>query len=481
MWKCIRCEKENQDSAEKCASCGHERTMDYIQYRTLSKVSETTSVNWKRTASIPEGIEKPVLMADEDSTTVFGSKILRKNIREIEFVKVKKEKVPSGAWDVSEDKKKTIQAWTESTDKGLILKIGSENGVYANPNCKSLFSGYSNVKKIEFNHLFDTSKAICMEYMFYECRELEDIDVSRFNTGNVTDMAGMFAFDNKLKKLDMSQFDTGKVTDMAGMFADCFVLESLQIDGFDTGEVLDMSNMFQDCSGLKEINTSGFITGNVVEMGSMFMGCSGLKEINTSGFDTGNVINMEYIFSDCENLVKIDTSKFITDKVSDITNLFEGCKKLGNMEILNSVELNERKIHRNYAGNNVETICKKFLSYKDTEIVNNALNNKKVLINVLQIEPGDKIYILHDTSLFRRGKSGFAVTDKGIYVKEPWQDTQVVYWKDFKKYTKITRDGGAIIADGKAVAHFSGSKEVLLQLEVMFDAIHKCLNHRILG
>ena len=455
MWKCIRCEKENQDSAEKCASCGHERTMDYIQYRTLSKVSETTSVNWKRTASIPEGIEKPVLMADEDSTTVFGSKILRKNIREIEFVKVKKEKVPSGAWDVSEDKKKTIQAWTESTDKGLILKIGSENGVYANPNCKSLFSGYSNVKKIEFNHLFDTSKAICMEYMFYECSELEDIDVSRFNTGNVTDMAGMFAFDNKLKKLDMSQFDTGKVTDMAGMFADCFVLESLQIDGFDTGEVLDMC--------------------------SMFVGCSGLKEINTSGFDTGNVINMEYIFSGCENLVKIDTSKFITDKVSDITNLFEGCKKLGNMEILNSDELNERKIHRNYAGNNVETICKKFLSYKDTEIVDNALNNKKVLINVLQIEPGDKIYILHDTSLFRRGKSGFAVTDKGIYVKEPWQDTQVVYWKDFKKYTKITRGGGAIIADGKAVAHFSGSKEVLLQLEVMFDAIHKCLNHRILG
>lgn len=455
MWKCLRCEKENQDSAEKCASCAHERTMDYIQYRTLSKVSETTSVNWKRTASIPEGIEKPVLMADEDSTTVFGSKILRKNIREIEFVKVKKEKVPSGAWDVSEDKKKTIQAWTESTDKGLILKIGSENGVYANPNCKSLFSGYSNVKKIEFNHLFDTSKAICMEYMFYECGELEDIDVSRFNTGNVTDMACMFAFDNKLKKLDMSQFDTGKVTDMAGMFADCFVLESLQIDGFDTGEVLDMTNMFQDCSGL--------------------------KEINTSGFDTGNVINMEYIFFGCENLVKIDTSKFITDKVSDITNLFEGCKKLGNMEILNSVELNERKIHRNYAGNNVETICKKFLSYKDTEIVDNALNNKKVLINVLQIEPGDKIYILHDTSLFRRGKSGFAVTDKGIYVKEPWQDTQVVYWKDFKKYTKITRDRGAIIADGKAVAHFSGSEEVLLQLEVMFDAIHKCLNHRILG
>lgn len=39
MWKCIRCEKENKDTAEICTECGHGRTMDYVQHRTLSKIS----------------------------------------------------------------------------------------------------------------------------------------------------------------------------------------------------------------------------------------------------------------------------------------------------------------------------------------------------------------------------------------------------------------------------------------------------------
>ena len=48
MWKCIRCEKENQDTEETCTGCGHGRTMDYISHRTLSKVANALSRNWKR-------------------------------------------------------------------------------------------------------------------------------------------------------------------------------------------------------------------------------------------------------------------------------------------------------------------------------------------------------------------------------------------------------------------------------------------------
>ena len=48
MWKCIRCEKENQDTEEICTGCGHGRTMDYISHRTLSKVANALSRNWKR-------------------------------------------------------------------------------------------------------------------------------------------------------------------------------------------------------------------------------------------------------------------------------------------------------------------------------------------------------------------------------------------------------------------------------------------------
>ncbi len=48
MWKCIRCEKENQDTEEICTGCGHGRTMDYISHRTLAKISISLSENWKR-------------------------------------------------------------------------------------------------------------------------------------------------------------------------------------------------------------------------------------------------------------------------------------------------------------------------------------------------------------------------------------------------------------------------------------------------
>lgn len=47
MWRCIRCEKENQDAVEICVECGHARTMDYMYHRTLSRIPETVAANWK--------------------------------------------------------------------------------------------------------------------------------------------------------------------------------------------------------------------------------------------------------------------------------------------------------------------------------------------------------------------------------------------------------------------------------------------------
>lgn len=58
MWKCIRCEKENKDTAEICTECGHGRTMDYVQHRTLSKISAKLAKNWKISRNTEKKIEK---------------------------------------------------------------------------------------------------------------------------------------------------------------------------------------------------------------------------------------------------------------------------------------------------------------------------------------------------------------------------------------------------------------------------------------
>lgn len=48
MWKCIRCNKDNEDLVENCIECGHGKTMNYIEYRTVSKVQDDVQLNWKR-------------------------------------------------------------------------------------------------------------------------------------------------------------------------------------------------------------------------------------------------------------------------------------------------------------------------------------------------------------------------------------------------------------------------------------------------
>ena len=57
MWKCIRCEKENQDTEEICTGCGHGRTMDYISHKTLAKIPRSLSANWKK---VDQKEEEPV-------------------------------------------------------------------------------------------------------------------------------------------------------------------------------------------------------------------------------------------------------------------------------------------------------------------------------------------------------------------------------------------------------------------------------------
>ena len=56
---------------------------------------------------------------------------------------------------------------------------------------------------------------------------LTSLNVSCFDTSNVTDMSGMFYACSSLTNLDLSSFDTSKVTNFDKMFTDCINLEIL--------------------------------------------------------------------------------------------------------------------------------------------------------------------------------------------------------------------------------------------------------------
>ena len=71
-----------------------------------------------------------------------------------------------------------------------------------------------------------------MNSMFYECFNLETLDLFKFNTSRVTDMCYMFENCYKLQTLDLSSFDTSNVQKMFGMFKTCPKLQTLDLSNF---------------------------------------------------------------------------------------------------------------------------------------------------------------------------------------------------------------------------------------------------------
>ena len=183
---------------------------------------------------------------------------------------------------------------------------------------------------------FDTRKVTNMSNMFWNCVSLKELDVSGFNTSNVTNMRCMFGCwkrNSDLTSLDVSGFDTRKVTDMAIMFQYLSNIQTIDVSGFDTSNVEDMAWMFWGCSGLTSLDLRNFDTSKVTNMYEMFAECTGLKELNVSSFNTSNVTDMGSMFSFCYDIINLDVSGFNTSKVKDMSSMFLRCDNLERLDV----------------------------------------------------------------------------------------------------------------------------------------------------
>ena len=180
---------------------------------------------------------------------------------------------------------------------------------------------------------FDTENVTNMNAMFRDSFGLPELDVSKLNTANVTDMSYMFAGCSQLKRLDVSGFKTENATNMSGMFYGCFELAELDVSGFKTENVTDMGEMFFNCMAIKSLDVSGFNTEKVTDMNKLFDGCHQLTALDVSGFKTGNVTDMNYMFFDCDQLTTLDLSGFKTEKVTNMSEMFGGCCQLKELDL----------------------------------------------------------------------------------------------------------------------------------------------------
>ena len=188
-----------------------------------------------------------------------------------------------------------------------------------------------------------------MSKMFSACK-FPSLDLSSFDTRNITNMQQMFDYCYALTSLDLTNFNTSNVTDMSNMFSSCYGLTTVDLSNFNTSKVTTMKQMFEYCSALTSINLSSFDTSNVTDMSNMFYYCRGLTSINLSSFNTSKVTTMKQMFENCNKLTSLDLSHFNTSKVTDMQSMFRDCTKLTSLNVINFDVSNVTALNAMFSG-----------------------------------------------------------------------------------------------------------------------------------
>ena len=223
-------------------------------------------------------------------------------------------------------------------DNGIIYWWSDDDNPNLNQDSSFMFNGLNGLSSIDISS-FDTSNVTDMEWMFYSCSSLTSLNLGdNFDTSNVTNMSYMFYACSSLTSLDLGDnFDTSNVTTMTGMFSSCSNLTTLDLgDKFDTSNVTNMSSMFYNCRSLTSLDLGEkFDTSNVTYMINMFYYCTSLITLDLGdNFDTSNVKDMTDMFEDCSGLIELDLgNNFDTSNVTNMSGMFEGCSSLLTLDL----------------------------------------------------------------------------------------------------------------------------------------------------
>lgn len=230
------------------------------------------------------------------------SPIAKNDVEYISFSETTTMNNPIGAWDASDasqENRGPVIAWYTDNDKnGLYeLTISGDGKVYFPKSCNMLFSGFNNLKNINFENI-NTSDVENMSYMFYKSKIKNQLKLDFFDTSNVINMRSMFEeyeteaeslefnfdatnleyvfkmfYKSRIKKLSLNNFKTKKVKDFSngnasgyhGMFENSTV-EYLDLSGIDLSNAQYSMKMFYFCSNLKTlILDNGIFNSSVVQ------------------------------------------------------------------------------------------------------------------------------------------------------------------------------------------------------------------------
>ena len=264
---------------------------------------------------------------------------------------------------------------------------------------QSMFSGCYCLKHIYGLDNFNTTNCTNFSSIFYDCFNLQELNLANWNTAKVTNLAAIFRNCRSIKDLSfVKNWNTDKVTTLSETFSGCYSIEELDLHNWNVNLVRNVYYTFNYCLSLKQLNITGWYIHDVTEIRYCFQYCTSLEHLDisnwhitsacpalyctfaycfslqelnipndwdTSGFTTGNYImtnvfascyslkritgisnwilpsgNTTGIFSGCYSLEEVDVSNWDTSKSKSFNSMFSNCWSLKQLNVSNWITTN---------------------------------------------------------------------------------------------------------------------------------------------
>ena len=137
-------------------------------------------------------------------------------------------------------------------------------------------------------------------------------------------------YHNNNSFIDLTDIDISELDDLSDVFARLNTVEVIDISGWDTSNVTVMADMFRKCAKLKNIiGIENLDVSKLEDASCMFYGCENLIELDLTNWNTISLENMSYMFYNCSNLKIIkNIENWQLTSIKDVSYMFYECTKL---------------------------------------------------------------------------------------------------------------------------------------------------------
>lgn len=173
---------------------------------------------------------------------------------------------------------------------------------------KSVDVEYNGTTVVKADDGFDGLKSVQINTNVPKRFECGDAYFAPPNSGDTS-----ISLNGLLQKIDVSCWDTSNVTSFADLFRNCICLKSLNLSSWNTSSLTSIREIFRGCTSLISLDVIGWDTKKLNIAQGAFFGCQKLVSLDLSGWDASNIKNLDYVFHSCYLLRSLIGNKNLQD------------------------------------------------------------------------------------------------------------------------------------------------------------------------